>query len=121
LVIPEPIDAASLGHIPPLWQEQGLGFHSHDGWFFKRLHVGGDVLVTYAPVDPLAEDAGVNGKHWPLLCVVLDADTWASIVASVSCDGETGPRYQEALRFHQHHNSGLPEVLIHGETEDVVT
>jgi hypothetical protein len=107
-VIPDPIDAGSLAYIPPLWQERGLGFHARDGWFFKRMPVGGDVLITYAPIDPLAEDAGVMGKHWPLLCVVVDGETWASIVASVSCDGETGPRWQEALRFHQHHQDSAP-------------
>ena len=61
------------------------GFHAREEWFFKRLP-DGSVRVTAAAAN---------------VRVVLDPNTWASAVASVSAQGETGERYRAALAFHQ--------------------
>jgi len=61
------------------------GFHAQENWFFKRLE-GGMVRVTSASEPPRS--------------VLLEASVWASVVASVSADGETGETYRAALAFH---------------------
>lgn len=71
------------------------GFHAHDGWYFKR-EVDGSVRIL-AP-DSLGPGASQRGD--------FDADTWASIVASVSAMGGTSETFQAALK-------------LHGKTEEV--
>lgn len=65
---------------------QRKGFHAHEEWFFRR-EPDGSVTITY-PSD--------GGER----TFVLDPDSWASVVASVSAGGETGERFQAARRFH---------------------
>ena len=62
------------------------GFHSQDGWYFKRAEDGG-VILTVTQGDFEAQ-------------VHLDDSTWASAVASVSARSETGGTYRAALDFH---------------------
>jgi hypothetical protein len=62
------------------------GFHAQDGWYFDRQG-DGSVKIS-AAVQRCSEE------------IVLDADTWASIMASMSAAGETSVRYQQARRFH---------------------
>lgn len=59
------------------------GFHARNGWYFRR---GADASVTI-----WAED----GRE-----VALDPSTWASVVASVSAQGEGYHSHQAALAFH---------------------
>ena len=63
------------------------GFHAKDGFFFKRLD-DGDVEV-----------------RWPAGTITFDKDTWASIVASVSAEGETAASFECASALHE----GRPE------------
>ena len=63
----------------------GDGFHAHDGWYFQRGD-NGAVTVT-------------NVKH-ANCTVTVDANTWASIVASVSVSGETSNTFYAALTLH---------------------
>jgi hypothetical protein len=65
------------------------GFHAKDGWFFRRED-DGSVHIS-------APDSMGPGAHQ---VVTLDADTWASVVASVSARGETADRFAKARRFH---------------------
>lgn len=65
------------------------GFHARDGWYFRREDDGS--------VRILAPDSLGPGAHQ---VVTLDADTWASVVASVSSGGETSESFQAARRFH---------------------
>ena len=60
-------------------------FHARDGWHFKR-NEGGTVTIW----------AGDDGPE-----AVFEANTWASIVASVAASGETGATYRQALAFHE--------------------
>lgn len=71
------------------------GFYARDGLYFERL---GDGSIR------------VKHEHPPCsgqlkICVDLTPEAWASIVASMSLRGETGPTYQAALTFHQRPSS----------------
>lgn len=59
------------------------GFHAKDGWYFERQD-DGSVKVS-AAVDRSTE------------VITLGPSTWASIVASMSAEGETSQSYQRAL------------------------
>jgi hypothetical protein len=66
--------------------EPGPGeFHWRDGWFFKRLPDGSVRVQHRAP------DAG------PSVDLLIPSNEWASIVASMSAEGETAESYQDAL------------------------
>ncbi|MFG1659069.1 hypothetical protein ACGFIY_21305 [Micromonospora chersina] len=58
---------------------EGPGFHARDNWFFRREDDGS--------VRIMAPDSLGPGAHQ---VVVLDASTWASVVAAVSAAGESG-------------------------------
>lgn len=67
------------------------GFHWQDGWFFKRVPDGNVRVRHYA-------DGGASDEI--LTEFVVPPNEWASIVCSVSHDGEDGERYRRALIFH---------------------
>jgi hypothetical protein len=71
--------------------EESLGFHAHDGWYFRRE---ADGRVRISIMD------GPQADAQPIRGLVLDASSWASIVASVSGRGENGERHRAALAFH---------------------
>lgn len=60
-------------------------FHAHSGWYFQRR--GDGVRVTRK-----AETAEAD-------TVDFDAETWASIVAAVSAQGENAQTFATALEF----------------------
>jgi hypothetical protein len=72
-------------------------FHSKDGWFFERAANGAVHIVK--------TDGKVGGPT--LAEVALTAETWASVVASVSEQGETRETWMQALEFHM----GDPDAL----------
>lgn len=66
-----------------------LGFHSKDGWHFKRQDDGSvRIAVTTWDGESVLEE------------ITLDGRTWASAMASVSHRGETGETFNEAILFH---------------------
>lgn len=67
------------------------GFHAFGGWYFRRDtdgHVTIEVTETAQADAPLAR------------ALTVDPATWASIVASVSAEGESGERWRRALDYH---------------------
>ena len=68
-------------------------FHSKEGWFFQR-ESGGEVRVRH---DPSVSGLTASDRRD---VVMLDADVWASVVASVSASGETAETWQAVRRFH---------------------
>jgi hypothetical protein len=78
----------------PRLNKYGSSFHWRDGWFFTRLP-GGYVEIrnhgTYETREP-----GKSGA----ITLTIPAAEWASIVCSVSHEGETGERFSHALGFH---------------------
>ncbi len=70
------------------------GFQAGGGWYFKRVE-DGQVKVR------------INN---PAMCgmMTFDKDTWASIVASVSAEGENGDTFRQAEHFHAG-NPPVPE------------
>lgn len=75
------------------------GFHAKDGWYFERNTGTGGVIITKRGAAAFGEPI-VEQLH-------VEADTWASIVASVSREGETARTWQEALKFHDHGTHAL--------------
>lgn len=65
------------------------GFHAKGGWFFRREDDGAVHITAPDSMGPGARQV-----------VTLDANTWASVVASVSAAGETGDSWRQALAFH---------------------
>ena len=68
-----------------------LGFHYKDGWYFKRLE-DGSVQVTKTAAGPQTENIVTQA--------VIDVDSWASIVASVSVKGDNAESFEAARKFH---------------------
>lgn len=66
-------------------------FHAKDGWTFERL-TGGEVRII------VRENREGGGT---LASVVLDAGTWASVMASVSALGEDAYTFGVAWHFHE--------------------
>ncbi len=77
------------------------GFHWREGIFFKRVK-SGVVRVTHFT----SWNYSANYKVWD-----IPATEWASIVASVSTEGETLERWNAAQDFHGRELSDLPPVL----------
>ena len=68
-------------------------FHTHDGWYFKRE--GSDVVLLRGEDFETRVETGKN----PVEVVRFDAGTWASVMASMSAQGETAETFMEAVRF----------------------
>lgn len=66
-----------------------LGFHYKNGWYFKRRLEDGSVQVIK-----------LDDKQNILTKAVIDVDSWASIVASVSAKGDTAEKFEAARKFH---------------------
>lgn len=80
-------------------------FHAKDGWLFRRADEFGGVEI-----EKRTNDRAQN----PEMYVAFDADTWASIVASVSALGETSATFQAAKALHSNEITGdeLHKVLF---------
>ena len=66
-------------------------FHAHYGWFFERLDDGSVHIVKH--------ESG-NTETRIIAEAVFNANTWASIIASVSAGGEDDGRFFTAAGFH---------------------
>ncbi len=67
-------------------------FHLKDGLFFERqAHGGVRIVKTY-------DGRTVRGDN-VVMDIPMDQESFASIVASMSCRGETAEAYREALNF----------------------
>lgn len=72
-------------------------FHSRDGLFFARDHTGCvRIIKTSDNKNPREDTEGTN----ILFMLVLGENEWASVVCSVSKDGEDYARWMRARRFH---------------------
>lgn len=79
------------------------GFHIKDGLFFKRLP-DGSVRVTKTEVIPTR---GGDFAVRTVFQTIIDSDGWASIIASVSAQGEeTAEDFERAVAFHQDSAAG---------------
>lgn len=78
-------------------QQVGDGFHERNGWFFRRLE-DGHVRIIVGHPEVVSFTPEGNGRCG--LGHDIGPDAWASIVASVSADGETSERFYEARKFH---------------------
>ncbi|MEQ1891067.1 MAG: hypothetical protein ABL998_00875 [Planctomycetota bacterium] len=67
-----------------------MSYHSHSNWHWERLPDGG---VRIVKIGSTLKDVTLD-EH------IVTAETWASIVASVSKGGEENGRFYDALAFH---------------------
>lgn len=68
-------------------------FHSKNGLFFERLQDGSvHIIRTYDARDVRPDNV--------VLDIILPENEWASVVCSVSADGENSARWMLARRFH---------------------
>lgn len=65
-----------------------MAFHWKDNWYFERRD-NGVVRIYHLGERGIADED-----------IEIDADSWASIMASVSAQGETAESFQEARNFH---------------------
>lgn len=86
-------------------------FHFKDNIFFARYGDGSVHMACFRepPTDVqafyiLGLEGGYTGPQ-PYFQITINADGWASIVASVSRAGEANGRFYEAKRFHQSEQS----------------
>ncbi len=92
-------------------------FHTHDGWFFERRSDGSVRVIKFdgpgfpEPSEVVKDSpehakavvgflSSYNNQQPKVLDVILDANTWASVVASMSKQGETAETFREACLFH---------------------
>lgn len=77
-------------------------FHWQDNVFFGRKHDGSVKILRLAkpPEDWHGWPAADTEHPDALLEIVVDADSWASIIASVSAGGEIFNRFYAAQKFH---------------------
>lgn len=68
-------------------------YHAKDGWFFERLG-GGSVCIVKR--EPATGDGAVVAK------IVIEPDSWVSIVASVSADQDSAASFYAAREIHLH-------------------
>jgi hypothetical protein len=69
--------------------EISKGYHARDGWYFRREDDGSVHIAAPDSMGPGASQV-----------VTLDANAWASVVASVSRSGESGDTFAAARHFH---------------------
>ena len=72
-----------------------MAFHWKDEWYFERWDNGG-VRIYHQDLEADQEDEMVEYD----VCLDIDVDSWCSIMASVSAQGDTAEAFQEARTFH---------------------
>lgn len=79
-------------------------FHAKDNLFFGRMKSGDVRIIKFYEIKPgcwpKADDAISEMPGNMQLDYVLSADLWASIVSSVSANGESLETWQTARKFH---------------------
>lgn len=83
-------------------------YHAKDGLYFQRLE-GGSVLIRKLESTRTAEDPKPSVPI--VMDVVLDADTWASAIASVCGAGENGDSFRRAENFHSFGRGDVPTAI----------
>lgn len=82
-------------------------YHSQGGWFFERADDGYVVITRRLPIH---DDFRGDLDGWPVEYVKLDANTWASAVASVSKRGEDAETFRQAQELHN--AGGVTDVAL---------
>jgi hypothetical protein len=78
-------------------------FHYKDNLFFGRMNNGSVRIIKFAkpPKDwPQAEGFYTSYEDAVLFDVIVDADSWCSVISSVSAGGEWNNGFYKAKEFH---------------------
>lgn len=84
-----------------------MAFHYKDGWYFERLnerkHQKPDGTVRIYHMEGTTQGGQYIESRQQIadVDIEIDPDSWASIAASVSLQGENADTFQRALKFHQ--------------------
>jgi hypothetical protein len=95
-VAPDDVVGRAVAFLARYQEETTLSYHARDGLHFERRK-DGSVAVT---IEVSGQDANGRAFSWPREYVLLDADTWASAVASVSAAGENRETFDAAVALH---------------------
>lgn len=82
-----------MSNTPEELAEARRGFHSQNGWYFCRMEKG-VVRVTLVEFEIGKGAVAIKAQHF------FPENIWASIICSVSEQGETGVRWGIARSFH---------------------
>ena len=66
--------------------------HYKEGWYFERGVKGGAVRII--------KGEKIGNEIVGNVSIIIDSDSWVSIIASVSARGETAEQFHNAMSFH---------------------
>jgi hypothetical protein len=84
------VDASNVAFFVQFRERSTKGFHWRDDIYFLRQSDGDVKVTSYWQYNNCPQE-----RRW-----VIPADEWASVVASVSAQGETSESWQKAKKFH---------------------
>lgn len=95
-------------------------FHWKENIFFGRKADGDVRVIAFKSPPPFPPDPHTDYPSMlTRIDLTIDAGSWASIVSSVSAQGENNMRFYDALRFHNDQLSMPRPVMV--ERSDVFT
>lgn len=74
-----------------------MAFHWRNGWYWTRLADGSVEVRNHGDFDKHSPNCAPGDGR---VTLIIPPNEWASIVASVSKDGETSESYNGTLAFH---------------------
>ena len=84
------VDISNVAYFVQFREKQRLGFQWRDDVYFQRKEDGRVLVTFFWKYNNFPQE-----KTW-----VIDRDSWASIVSSVSKNGETGENWQHIKESH---------------------
>lgn len=85
------VDISNVEYFVKFREKQRPGFHWRDDIYFLRMADGGVLVTSFWRYNNFPQE-----KKW-----TIDRDSWASIVSSVSAEGETAESWQNVKAFHE--------------------
>lgn len=84
------VDISNVAYFVQFREKQRSGFHWRDDIYFKRMDDGSVRVTSFWKYNNYPQE-----RTW-----TIDRDSWASIVSSVSKNGETAETWQHIREFH---------------------
>lgn len=84
------VDISNVEYFVKFRESQRQGFHWRDDIYFQRMKDGNVMVTSFYQYNNCPQE-----RVW-----TIDRDSWASIVSSVSKNGETAESWQHIRNFH---------------------
>jgi hypothetical protein len=84
------VDISNVEYFVWFREKQRLGFHWRNDIYFQRMKDGSVLVTSFWQYNNCPQE-----RKW-----TIDRDSWASIVSSVSKNGETAESWQHIREFH---------------------